>query len=114
MTTFNTVIHEEKQTLISWTSPSFLPDHYVHIVSCKLLCDPTTYYLTEIVTNKLINSTMVYGVHPGSICLVRHLAVYNPASIDPGIGLCTRTPYSSKFQNINLNMCLSMDKVAMH
>ena len=52
------------------------PDHYLEIVSCKLLCDPTTYryylHVSELATNKLSLSIIIYGVHPGSICLVKH------------------------------------------
>ena len=104
MTTFNEVFHGEKQVVISWTLPPFLPDHYVDIVSCTLWCDSTTYYLSEMVTNNMYLSIIVYGVHPGSICLIKHLTVYNPASIDLGIGLIVHTPYSSKFWIVNFDI----------
>ena len=107
MTTFNEVFHREKQVLISWTLPNFLPDHYLDIVSCKLWCDPTTYYLSELVTNKLSLSITIYGVHPGSICSVKHLTVYNPASIDQGIGLTAHSPYSSKFWMVSFDSYIS-------
>ena len=103
MTTFDKVFNEENQILIHWTSPRFLPDYYLHIVSCNLLCDPATYYLFEKVSNKQSNSTAINGIHPGSTCLFKHIAVYNPASIDPGIGLFAHTFYSGKFQRINFD-----------
>ena len=104
MTTFDKVFNEENQILIHWTSPRFLPDYYLHIVSCNLLCDPATYYLFEKVSNKQTNSTAINGIYPGSTCLFKHIAVYNPASIDPGIGLSALTFYSGKFQKVSFDM----------
>ena len=100
MTTFDKVFNEENKILILWTTPLFLPDYYRHITSCKLLCDPATYYLSEELSNKQTNSTAIIGIHPGSTCLFNHIAVYNPASIDPGIGLSASTFYSGKFQRL--------------
>ena len=94
MTTFDTVFNDQNQILIRWTSPYFSPYYYRHIVSCNLLCDPATYYLSEEVSNKQTNSTSIIGMHPGSTCLFKHIAVYNPASIDPGIGISAHTSYS--------------------
>ena len=101
MITFDKVFNEENQILILWTLPCFLPDYYHHIMSCNLLCDPATYYLSEEVSNKQTNSIAFIGIRPASTCLFKHNAVYNPASIDPGIGLSAHTLYSGKFQKVN-------------
>ena len=101
MTTFDTVFPGKFQVMISWTPPKFLPIRYTHTVSCKLLCDSATYYLTETVTISQMVSTIFHLALPGSLCMVKFVAVYNPASIDPGIGLLTHTLYSSKFQTVN-------------
>ena len=100
MTTFDSVIPGETQLSISWTPPKFPPINYIHTVSCKLLCDPTTYYLTETATSRLNHSTKFLALQPGSICLVKLLAVYNPASVDQGIGLSAHTLFSGKFTNV--------------
>ena len=96
MTTFDEVFPKENQILISWTPPKFVPTHFIHTVSCKLFCDPTTYYLSKSETSKMSHSTIIHLLQPGSICLVNHLAVYNPASIDPGIGLSVDTCFTGK------------------
>ena len=102
MTTFEKVFNEENQILILWTQPRYLPDYYLHIISCSLLCDPATNYLSERMSTKHTNLTAITGIHPGSTCLFKHIAVYNPASIDPGIGLSAHTFYSGKFQRVNI------------
>ena len=103
MTTFDTVSPEEYQIFISWTPPVFKPIRYIHTVSCKLLCDPTTYYLSESETSRIYHSTVISVLQPGSVCLVKLLAEYNPASVDYGIGLSAQTLFSGKGQMINLD-----------
>ena len=99
MTTFDKVFPGENQISISWTPPKFPPINYIHKASCKLLCDPTTYYLTETATSRFNHSTNFLALKPGSICLVKLLAEYNPASVDPGIGLSVNTLFLGKFSN---------------
>ena len=101
MTTFEKVKASENQLEISWTSPSFQPDHYIQTTSCKLLCDHSTYYLTETIANRKDTSSTIHALLPGSVCLIKHVAMYNPASIDPGIGLSVHTLYSSKCKMAN-------------
>ena len=108
MITFDKVFNGENHILIIWTSPCFLPDYYRHIISCSLLCDPATYHLLEEVSNKHTNSTAIIGIRPGSTCLFKHIAVYNPASIDPGIGLSAHTFYSGKVQIVNFDMHINV------
>ena len=97
MTTFDQVFARENQIFVSWTPPSFPPIRFIHTVSCNLWCDPATYYLMESTTTRLNHSANFFPLQPGSICLIRLLAVYNRASIDPGIGLSSRTLFSGKF-----------------
>ena len=99
MTTFDQVIPREDQIFMSWTPPRFLPIRFIHTVSCKLWCDPATYYLTETATSRINHYTNFPALQPGSICLIKFLAVYNPASVDPGIGLSSRTLFSGKFSD---------------
>ena len=96
MTTFHQVTAGINHLVISWTLPQFPPYIYEQTTSCKLLCDHRTYYLTERMVNGGDSSSTISALQPGSVCLIKHLAVYNPASIDPGIGLSARTLYSSK------------------
>ena len=96
MTAFHQITAGLDYLVISWSLPQFLPDLYKQTTSCKLLCDHRTYYLTEAIIDGGFSSTTIYALRPGSVCLIKHVAVYNPASIDPGIGLSACTLYSSK------------------
>ena len=96
MTAFDKVIPGENDLLVSWTPPHFQPDHYIQTTTCQLLCDHRTYYLTEVIINGKEILRSIKALQPGSVCLIKHVAVYNPASIDPGIGLSAHTLYSSK------------------
>ena len=91
MTTFKGLTPGEDQLLITWTPPLFAPNHYIQTTSCNLLCDQSTYYLNEAVIDGEETSSITYAVQPGSICMIKLVAVYNPASLDPGIGLSAHT-----------------------
>ena len=97
MTTFTKVNSEAKQLVVSWTIPTDFPYYYMQTASCKLLCDEGTYYLTEAMVNGQECSNIFDDLKPGSVCLIKQLAIYNPASTDPGIGLVAHTLQSSKF-----------------
>ena len=102
MTAFNQVISEAKRLVVSWNIPTNFPYYYLQTASCKLLCDEGTYYLTEALINGQEYSNTINSLKPGSVCLIKQLAMYNLASIDPGIGLVARTLHSSKFVNQTL------------
>ena len=97
MTTYTKVISEANHLVVSWTIPTDFPYYYKQTASCKLLCDEGTYYLTEAMVNGQECSNIIDALKPGSVCLIKQLAIYNPATIDPGIGLVARTLHSSKF-----------------
>ena len=78
-----------------WTRPKFRPYMYKQTTSCKLLCDDRTYYLIEVMIDSKQESNIIQDLHPGSECWIKLIAVYNPASIDPGIGLTVRTLHKS-------------------
>ena len=96
MTAFSDLYAKKDQLLILWTRPRFPPYHYKQTTSCRLLCEQKTYYLTEFTLNGALSSSTVYSLWPGSVCVIKLVAVYNPASIDPGIGLSAHTLLSSK------------------
>ena len=96
MTTFDKVNPAENQLEISWTPPTFLPEYYRLTTSCKLLCDHSTYYLTQTLSDRMDTSSTIHALFPGSTCMIKLVASYNPASIDPGIGLSAHTLLSSK------------------
>ena len=96
MTTFNEVISGANQLEVSWTIPTYFPYYYMQTASCTLLCDEGTYYLHEVLIPGRQYSNTINELEPGSVCLIKQLAIYNPASIDSGIGLVAHTLQSSK------------------
>ena len=96
MTAFHEIISGVNNLMIYWTRPQFPPIEYKQIISCKLLCDHRTYYLAEAILDGTVCSSNTLVLKPGSVCLINLIAVYNPASIDPGVGLSAHTLYTSK------------------
>ena len=96
MTSFNEVTSGANQLEVSWTLPTYSPYYYMQTASCKLLCDEGTYYLREALIPRQQLSNDINALKPGSVCLIKQLAIYNPASIDPGIGLVAHTLQLSK------------------
>ena len=95
MTTFDDISIQANQFWLSWIPPKFYPLLYKQTTSCTLLCDERTYYLTEKIINSLQSSSITKNLNPGSVCLIKLIAEYNPASTDPGIGLSAHTLYTS-------------------
>ena len=95
MTSFHEVNIQANHFQLFWTPPKFDPLWYKQTTSCKLLCDDKTYFLTEVITDSSHSSSVTSNLYPGSVCLIKLIAVYNPAGIDPGIGLSTITLYTS-------------------
>ena len=96
MTSFSNVSSDTEQIWISWTPPEFNPYYYQLKTSCRLQCDNQAYHLTEVTMGSFATSTLITSLRPRSVCLIKLVAVYNPASIDPGMGLSARTYFESK------------------
>ena len=95
-TVFSEQVVTVNQIVTIWTNPEFQPYLHKQTTSCKLLCDNRTYYINEALLNGKQTLTTLYALRPGSVCLIKHIAVFNPASIDSGITLTAHTHYSSK------------------
>ena len=95
-TRFQKVVQEVNQLEVPWTRPQFQTYFYKQVTFCRLLCDHKTYYINEAMLNGAVTLIKLYGLRPGSVCLIRLLAVYNSASIDPGLQILACTLYSSK------------------
>ena len=96
MTTFYQILPGVNDLVIHWIEPQYPPIEYKQIISCKLLCDHSTYHLAEAIVGRTVQSSTTLVLKPGSVCLINLIAMYNPASIDPGIGISTHTLYTSK------------------
>ena len=81
---------------LMWNCPDYDPERYELYYSCKLQSDPY-YYISSKLNSKNSTSTFarVSELLPGSLCLLTLVAVYNPASIDPGLTVVTKTLQSS-------------------
>ena len=96
---------------LSWQKPEFVPDHYQFIVHCQLFCAQTGYYHNDVPLPQIETSLRLCYLRPGSVCQVTVKAVYNPASIDPGLTETVRTAFLSKYQlkeAIRNTACISL------
>ena len=95
-TTFDKVLVGINQLVILWARSNFPPYAHRQTTYCQLYCDHKIYYINVAMLNGEATMIKLHELRPGSICLIKHLALYNPASIDPGIVTPTYTSYSSK------------------
>ena len=107
MTTFYKILPGVNDLMIYWTRPQFSPIEYKLIICCKLLCDHRTYHLREVILDGTVQSSTTPALKPGSVCLINFIAVYNPASIDAGIGISTHTLYTSKYSSLDFGCKLN-------
>ena len=79
---------------IDWSYAVHKPDKYVLSFSCtvnpeKHDCEDVSAKATDIKSET--TSFTLLGLLPGTVCVIKLFAVYNPASIDSGIMLITST-----------------------
>ena len=81
---------------LTWNHPDYDPERYELHYSCRLQSEQY-YYISSRMNSQKSTSTFarVSGLLPGSHCLLTLVAVYNPASIDPGVTVVTKTLESS-------------------
>lgn len=90
---------------IRWNRPLYQPSHYEYSVSCKVQCAERHYFsLVKEVLPSVHSSITVAELLPRSICEVTLIAVYNPASLDPGIALIATTTSRSKLLSMKINV----------
>ena len=114
MTTFYKIKPGLNDLMIYWTQPQYPPIEYKQIISCKLLCDHRTFNLREVILDETVRSSTIRALKPGSVCLINLIAVYNHASIDPGVGISTHTLYTSKYSMFEFGACMFSFHVNLH
>ena len=70
---------------LHWEPPLYSPDHYFIETSCQLQNYNEAYTIRKKRVDGNHTSLTVRYLHPGSICFMKLLAIYNEASRDPGI-----------------------------
>ena len=75
-----------------WKRPNYMPEHYELYYMCKLQ-NADSFYITSKLKNLNSATTIarVSDLFPKSVCYITLFAVYNPASLDPGLTLITHT-----------------------
>ena len=71
-----------RSILLNWSHPRYLPEFYQAFVKCK------SSYFSGAFSHQALpadHSLKMQVPHPGSQCKVIFLAVYNRASLDPGM-----------------------------
>ena len=77
-TTYDTVT-------LSWIKPEYLPQLYQRDISCTPACGNKVYFAQTVTFNSLVTRDHIKNLRPGSRCDTTFFAVYNPASLDPGL-----------------------------
>ena len=77
---------------LMWNSPKYNPEKYLLQYSC--MSQTGVYYCLNNnleIRDSSSTSVSVFGLNPESICFMTIFAVYNPASIDQGMTITTKT-----------------------
>ena len=85
MTEFDEFISKEDSVLVSWKSPKYKPDHFKLFVKCKSDGNESLNYVRQETLSHHESTMEFYDLPSRSTCEFTLLAVYNPASKDPGI-----------------------------
>ena len=89
-----------KSIWLKWSPPAFLPYFYVQTINCKLRFHSLPYVERTFTLERYATSSGIGLLKPDSECQIKIKAVYNPASIDPGIYMSVST-----FPQCKLNQC---------
>ena len=93
-TTYDTVT-------LSWDKPEYLPQIYEWDMLCMLFCANSAYVNWPDTVNPSETEEHITNLLPGSRCLIKFLAVYNPASLDVGLANIVYTKEKGE-QNIHV------------
>ena len=77
---------------MTWMRPLYNPEKFKFTYSC--IIEPKGFSYTtegERILSSNSTSARVSGLRPQTVCKLKLIAVYNPASIDPGITVTART-----------------------
>ena len=85
MTEFERFITKESSIQVSWKNPKYKPDHFKLFVKCDNEGNESFNYVRHKTLSQQENTMEFYDLPSRSICEFTLLAVYNPASKDPGI-----------------------------
>lgn len=88
-------------TRISWTKPEFIPYFYGITQSCHLLCADKMYTVESMNIKNSLTELDFNDLLPGSNCIIKLTAFYNPASIDPGVTVTATTESESTYKWIH-------------
>ena len=85
---------------LKWSPPSFPPYFYFQTITCNLLFHRRHYLQSTFTLERDATSSRIGFLEPESECQIKLRAVYNPATLDPGI-------YMSVFilSDCELNQC---------
>ena len=70
---------------LSWVMPEYLPQSYNRDVSCMPACGNLAYITQSFTLGSSETRDHIINLLPGSHCEITLFAVYNPASLDPGL-----------------------------
>ena len=82
---------------IAWNKPKYTPDYYRTLTKCRTWYSPLWYRTIRLNISSDMYTMNLTNLNPGSRCIIRFVAVFNPANLDPGIDIRFATFLSRKF-----------------
>ena len=100
-----------KSIRLKWSPPKFPPYFYLQIITCKLRLHSLPYLQRVFVLKSYASSSGIGFLKPKSQCQIKLTAVYNPASLDPGIHMTVLLISECelnqcKLQTCNVQLCI--------
>lgn len=90
MTEFHEIIQSRDSVQCSWKAPEYLPKEFKLTVECKYDSEDHNLYSLNTILPPNQTSFILTSLPAVINCEFTLIAVYNPASIDPGITTSTR------------------------
>ena len=78
---------------LKWSRPTFPPYFYLQTIICKLRFQRCPYLKSTFTLERYATSSHIGFIIPESECQIKLTAVYNPASLDPGIYMSVFIPF---------------------
>ena len=88
MLTMEQIDIDDRSVTLGWTVDRFRPETFRLKIICKYMCSDAEQHIYKdkvLLFNSQTEGCTVNELAPGSRCIVRFHAVYNPATLDDGV-----------------------------
>ena len=70
---------------LTWEHPYYLPLYYEQKAKCVHWCSDQWLFTPKRTLSASLTSSVLLDLQPATQCIITFKAIYNPASLDPGI-----------------------------